>query len=83
MRTGAYATHYFALDRGYLLRVGYLLVEDCTMTWTIWTRKLYTGDRADWIATYTNRGHALARLRGLRRAAWRAGSEMEYGLYQG
>lgn len=53
------------------------------MTWTIWTVKPYTGDLADCVAIYHNRGHALARLRGLRRAAWRATSEMQYVLRRG
>ena len=53
------------------------------MTWTIWTMKPATGDRCDCIAFYSNRGHALARLRGLRRRAWLAGSEMQYMLQRG
>jgi hypothetical protein len=50
------------------------------MDWTIWTVKPCTGDKADCIARYSNKGHAIARLRGLRRAAWLAGSEMQYAL---
>lgn len=53
------------------------------MTWEIWTLKPHTGDRCDCLAVYRNRGQAVARLRGLRRAAWRAGSEMAYGLQRG
>ena len=50
------------------------------MDWTIWTVKPYTVSKADCIARYSNKGHALARLRGLRRAAWLASSEMRYIL---
>lgn len=53
------------------------------MRWEIWTLKPHTGDRHSCIATYNNRGHAVARLRGLRRRAWLAGSEMQYGLRDG
>lgn len=53
------------------------------MTWTIWTIKPHTGDRADCVESYTNRGHALAKLRGLRRRAWLAGSEVQYVLRKG
>jgi len=48
--------------------------------YTIWTMKTWTGDRLDPIATYTNRGHALSALRGYRRRAWIARSEMQYAL---
>lgn len=37
----------------------------------IWTIGL-SGDRRDMVAEYSNRGHAMARLRGLRRRAWLA-----------
>ena len=46
--------------------------------YSVWSVKLHTGDKAECIAIYHNRGHALAKLRGLRLAAWRAGSEMQY-----
>jgi hypothetical protein len=49
-------------------------------TYTIWTTAPHTGDLRDALMQYTNRGHALAKLRGLRRAAWRAGSEINYTL---
>ncbi len=48
--------------------------------YTIWTLKTWTGDKADCLARYSNRGHALAKLRGLRRASWRAASETQYAL---
>ena len=48
--------------------------------WTIWTRKQYTGDLLDPIETYSNRGHAVAALRGLERRSWQAGSEIQYAL---
>lgn len=50
------------------------------MTYTIWTVKPHTGDLAYLVAEYSNRGHAVAKLRGLRRVAWSAASEMEYTL---
>ncbi len=53
------------------------------MTWNIWTVKLHTGDLLDCVAMYNNRGQAVARLRGLLRAAWKAGSEMQYVLRRG
>lgn len=53
------------------------------MTWTIWTTKTWTGDLHDCIVTYHNRGHALAKLRGLRRRAWLARSEMQYTIRKG
>jgi hypothetical protein len=51
--------------------------------WIIWTVKVWTGDLHDPIYTYSNRGHAVAKLRSLRRRAWLAGSEMEYTLREG
>ena len=51
-----------------------------TKRYTIWTTKPYTGDKADCIAEYSNKGHALAKLRGLRRRAWAAASEMQYAI---
>ena len=48
--------------------------------WTIWTMKPWTGDKADCLYYYTNKGHAMAKLKGLRRAAWKAGSEVQYLL---
>ena len=52
-------------------------------TWTIWTVKPWCGDRHDCIAMYHNRGHALAALRGFRRRAWAAASEITYVLQRG
>lgn len=48
--------------------------------YTIWTVKPHTGDKHECIAIYHNRGHALARIRGLRRLAWKANSEMQYAI---
>ena len=53
------------------------------MAWTIWTVSPFTGDRKDCIASYSNRGNAIARIRGLRRQSWLASSEMEYSLQRG
>ena len=53
------------------------------ITWTIWTTKTHTGDLHDCVAMYHNHGHAVARLRGLRRAAWAAGSEINYVIRKG
>lgn len=53
------------------------------MRWTIWTVKHWTGDLADMVGDYSNRGHAVARIRGLRRRAWLAGSEMQYAMRRG
>lgn len=48
--------------------------------YTIWVTKPHTGDVAYVIQSYNNRGHALAALRGLRRRAWIAGSEVQYAI---
>ena len=53
------------------------------MTWNVWTTATHTGDLRELVASYGNRGHAVARLRGLRRAAWRACSEINYALRRG
>jgi hypothetical protein len=50
------------------------------MQWNIWAVKPWSGDRDYIVASYYNRGHAIARLGGLRRAAWRAASEAEYRI---
>lgn len=39
------------------------------MTWNIWTTAPMTGDRREVVASYSNRGHALAKLRGLQSKA--------------
>ncbi len=49
-------------------------------TWRIWTVSPFTGDCKEMIAEYANRGHAVRKIEGLRRAAWRARSEMQYAL---
>lgn len=53
------------------------------MTWEIWLTAPHTGDLRELIASYDNRGHAVARLRGLRRLAWLAASEVNYTLRRG
>ena len=53
------------------------------MAWEIWTISPHTGDRKECICTYSNRGHAVAALRGLIRRAWLAASEMQYTLRRG
>jgi hypothetical protein len=50
------------------------------MRWTIWVTKTHTGDLDYMVGDYSNRGHAVSRIRGLRRAAWAAGSEINYSL---
>lgn len=37
------------------------------MTWEIWELSSLGGDRRILVASYSNRGHALAKLRGLER----------------
>ena len=49
-----------------------------SIDYTIWTVKPWSGDKCDCIARYSNRGHALAKLRGLQRKA--RTSEMQYTL---
>jgi len=48
--------------------------------WTIWITSTYTGDVRELVAEYSNRGHAVAKLRGLRRRAHAAASEIQYAL---
>jgi len=48
------------------------------MRYEIWTVNPVTGALGRLVASYNNRGHAIARLRGLRRAA--RCSEVEYAL---
>lgn len=50
------------------------------MRWIIWTTATHTGDLRDFVAEYANRGHAIAALKGLRRRAWLASSEVNYVL---
>lgn len=50
------------------------------MRYLIWLTSPHTGDRKDVLGEYYNRGHAIARLRGLRRAAWLAASEATYTM---
>lgn len=38
------------------------------MNWNVWLLKAMTGDRLELVASYSNRGHAVAKLRGLQRA---------------
>ena len=49
--------------------------------WDIWIVSPFTGDRKELIASYSNRGHAVARIRGLMRRA--RASEMTYALREG
>lgn len=53
------------------------------MTWEIWIISPFTGDRKELVASYSNRGHAVARIKGLRRSAWAACSEMCYSMRRG
>lgn len=53
-------------------------VEDKTMTWNVWLLKTHTHDPYELIASYSNRGHAIAKLRGLMRRA--QASELTYGI---
>ena len=52
-------------------------------TWNVWVVSPHTGDCKYIVAQYNNRGHAIAKLRGLNRAAWRAASEMQYAIRKG
>lgn len=52
-----------------------------TMTrWTLWTTSPHFGDLRDCVGHYVNHGHALSALRGFRRRAWAAGSEINYTI---
>ena len=51
-------------------------------TYEIWTLAPHTGDKRELVNTYFNRGHAVAKLRGLRRKAWLYRSEMAYALVE-
>lgn len=51
------------------------------MTWDIWIVSPFTGNPYMMVDSYSNRGHAVARIRGLRRAA--QCSEVQYSLRRG
>lgn len=51
------------------------------MIWWIVSLKPHTGDVAEYLYSYSNRGHAIARLRGLRRHA--RASKMEFSIRKG
>ena len=51
------------------------------MTWEIWLVSVHTGDRKELVASYSNRGHAIAKLRGLMHQT--IASEMTYAIRQG
>jgi len=51
--------------------------------WLIWIVSPHTGDKKDCIAEYSNRGHAIAALRGFNKRAWLASSEMQYRIERG
>jgi len=53
------------------------------MTWNIWTIAPYTGDIRDLVASFSNRGHAIFAIRGLRRRSWQAVLEVQYALRKG
>jgi hypothetical protein len=55
--------------------------KGAVMTWYIVVLKTYTGDVSYYVATYHNRGQAVARLRGLMRSA--RTSELRYALRRG
>ncbi|MGH8651532.1 MAG: hypothetical protein ACREYE_04825 [Gammaproteobacteria bacterium] len=52
-----------------------------TKTWHVVILKTYVDDVAEYLATYSNRGQALAKLRGLMRRA--KASEMRYAMRRG
>lgn len=49
-------------------------------TWEIWTVQLTSRERVRLVASYFNRGHAVAKIKGLRTGAHKAASELEYRL---
>ena len=51
------------------------------MTWNIVLLKTHTNDIAEYVGAYSNRGHAIARLRGLMRRAIRP--ELRYAIRRG
>jgi len=53
------------------------------MKWLVVMLKTYTDDVAEYVAEYSNRGHAIARYRGLCRRAWLARSEVRYAIRRG
>lgn len=53
------------------------------MTWNVVTLAKHTGDVRDYLFSYSNRGHALAKLRGLERRAYAAGKEIRYAIRRG
>ena len=53
------------------------------MRYNVVRLKEYTGDIAEYLAEYTNRGHAIACLKGLERRAWESGSSARYAIRRG
>jgi hypothetical protein len=53
------------------------------MTWNVWSTSPFTGDRKYIVRQFSNRGHAVAFLRGLIRRAWAANSEATFSLQKG
>jgi hypothetical protein len=51
------------------------------MRWEIWICSPFTGDPKLLVDSFSNRGHAVSRLRGLIRKAWQ--SETVYSLRRG
>jgi len=49
------------------------------MKWEIWEMG-WDGQPGRLLCTYYNRGHAVARLKGLRRLAWKLRSEVQHSL---
>jgi len=49
------------------------------MIYEIWECSPFTGDRKRLVAEYSNRGHAVAKIRGLVNRQWRSASAYELG----
>lgn len=52
-------------------------------SWEIWIMSWDGCNKWEMVGHYANRGHAVARLRGLRRRSWLAGSEINYSMERG
>jgi hypothetical protein len=51
--------------------------------WNVVILSQYTGDIKEYIDTYSNRGHAIAKLKKLVRDAWVEGKNIRYSIRDG
>ena len=53
------------------------------MLWHVVLLATHTGDVRERLYSYSNRGHAVSKYRGLTKRSWLAASEIQYGIRKG